>query len=279
MNAKLSARGITVPYAQSLGMSVKEGRFSAGLAIDRHTHGTGYLCWTLAGSALDTIDKRDYDAAPGYAYYVPPQTPHANVFGTAGARCLLIELDAPALEFLDDARLDSRNPWARFGGESVWNGLAMYARLRCGTASSLDVEELVLRAFDRRPMAVAKRVNPPAWLSRTREMLEVALERPPRLATLAREADVHPIHLARAFRTYIGCSPGEYVQSRRIAQACRLLLDSKIPLARIALGLGYYDQSHLTRAFTSRVGVSPGTYRAAVNPTRTERSQPELTAS
>ncbi|HVT39250.1 MAG TPA: helix-turn-helix transcriptional regulator, partial [Gemmatimonadaceae bacterium] len=71
-----------------------------------------------------------------------------------------------------------------------------------------------------------------------------------------------PMHLIRVFRVQSGCSPGEYVQTRRIARACRLLLDTELPLARIALHLGYHDQSHFSRAFKSRVGLAPGAYRA-----------------
>ncbi len=69
------------------------------------------------------------------------------------------------------------------------------------------------------------------------------------------------MHLNRDFRTHVGCSPGEFVQTRRIAHACALLLDSELPLTRIALHLGYHDQSHFNRAFKCRVGIPPGAYR------------------
>jgi AraC family transcriptional regulator len=263
MHATLSAKGHTLRYSEDHGIGVKETRFPPGLSIERHTHSTAYLCWTLAGSAIDSIESRDFAAAPGYTYYMPAATSHANRFGSVGARCLLMELQPSAVEYLEDASVDVTTPWARFGGENLWRGLAMYSKLRHGTASSLDVEELVLRAFAPRDRVRPRRSKAPGWLSRTRELLDAALPRPPRLAALAREADVHPMHFVRVFRAHVGCSPGEYVQARRIAQACRLLLDSELSLTRIGVGQGYYDQSHFTRAFTSRVGVPPGAYRQA----------------
>jgi AraC family transcriptional regulator len=232
------------------------------MAIGQHTHDTGYACWTLAGSAVDTVLVRDSIAAPGYGYYVPPETPHANVFGATGARCLLLEMQRPALRLLDDAGFDTTRPWVRNGSEGIWKGLALYGKLRHGSASSLDIEELVLGAFERRATPARKQFRPPAWLSRVREMLDAQPDHPPRLTALASEANVHPMHLVRAFRMHMGCSPGEYTQSRRIAHACRILLDSELPLSRLALCLGFYDQSHFTRAFTSRIGVSPGAYRS-----------------
>jgi AraC family transcriptional regulator len=261
VHASLAGRAITNHFRGAPGIDVVESMFPGNLAIDRHTHDTGYACWTLAGSAVDTVDTREFSASPGYAYYVPPGTPHANIFGNSGVRCLLLEIDISMLDGLKELGCDITRPWAMFGGDSVWDGLALYRKLRNGSASPLDVETLVHAAFECRPAAPVKRSKPPAWLRRAREMLDAKLERPPRLATLAAEADVHPMHLIRVFRTQMGCSPGEYVQSRRIARACRLLLDSKVPLSGLALSLGYYDQSHFTRAFTSRVGVSPGAYR------------------
>jgi AraC family transcriptional regulator len=269
MNSKLSASGNTLRYGAAHGVAVTESRFAPGLAIGEHTHPTGYMSFTLAGSVVDTIAVREAIAMPGYSCYVPPETPHANVFGAAGARCLLVEIDTAALEFLEDVGSDVATPWCGFGGTSAWRGLTLYRVLRHDAATSLDFEEFVHRAFERRPAGVVRRPKPPAWLSRVRERLDAELRRPPSLALLARDADVHPMHLIRVFRAHGGCSPGEYVQTRRIALACRLLLDTTFPLARLALHLGYCDQSHFSRAFKARVGLAPGAYRAR-NPASSE---------
>lgn len=241
---------------------MSESRFAASVTVHEHWHATGYACITLAGSVVDTIASRDLPAAAGYTCYVPPFTPHANVFGPAGARCLLFEIDGPALEWLGETGSDTMRPWSGFGGPAAWGGFLLYRVLRAGAATSLDVEAFLLSAFERRPASPPKASRVPRWLGRVRERLECELRRPPSLAALAREADVHPMHLVRAFRVHRGCSPGEYVQTRRIAHACRLLVDTQIPLARLGLELGYHDQSHFTRAFTARLGVPPGAYRA-----------------
>ncbi|HEV2751535.1 MAG TPA: helix-turn-helix domain-containing protein [Gemmatimonadales bacterium] len=258
----LSARADNVRYTAAHGVTVRESRYAAGLAVPEHWHVTGYACVTLAGSVVDTIGSRHSPAAAGYSCYVPPFTPHANVFGTAGARCLLFEIESGALEWFGEAGLDTVRPWSAFGGQPAWGGLLLYRTLRSGAATSLDVEAFLLTAFGRRPAPPLKNLVAPAWLGRVRDRLESELRRPPSLAVLAREADVHPMHMVRVFRAHRGCSPGEYVQTRRIAHACRLLVDTDIPLVRLGLDLGYHDQSHFTRAFRARVGVPPGAYRA-----------------
>lgn len=260
--ATLSARADTVRYTAAHGVSVTESRFAAGLAVDEHWHATGYACITLSGSVIDTIASRRSPAAAGYSCYVPPFTPHANVFGPAGARCLLFEIDCPALQWFGETGCDLGQPWSAFGGAGAWRGLLLYRLLRGGSATSLDVEAFLLKAFEHRPATPPKRCLAPPWLGRVRDRLECELQRPPSLAALAREADVHPMHLVRVFHAHRGCSPGEYVQTRRIARACRLLVDTDIPLARLSLELGYHDQSHFTRVFKARLGVPPGAYRA-----------------
>ncbi|HVT39940.1 MAG TPA: hypothetical protein VHE78_12895, partial [Gemmatimonadaceae bacterium] len=185
MNSTLSAHGNTLRYGAAHGVAITESRFAPGLAIEEHTHHTGYMSFTLAGSVVDTIAVREALAAPGYSCYVPPETPHANVFGPSGARCLLVEIDASALRFLDDVGSDVAAPWSAFGGASTWRGLALYRALRHDAPTSLDFEEFIHRAFERRPAVVAKCPNPPPWLSRIREHLDTELERPPSLAVLA----------------------------------------------------------------------------------------------
>ena len=269
----LSARADKVRYTAAHGVSVSEARFPARLAVPEHWHATGYACITLAGSVMDTIASRQSPAQAGYSCYVPPFAPHANEFGRAGARCLLFEIEGRTLEWFGEAGLDTARPWSGFGGAAAWSGFLLYRMLRAGTATSLDVETFLLTAFGRRLPPPPKASRAPAWLGRVRDTLECALRRPPSLAMLAREADVHPMHLVRVFRTHRGCSPGEYVQTRRIAHACRLLVDTDLPLARLGLELGYHDQSHFTRAFTARLGVPPGTYRAQARGTLRPRYQ------
>ncbi len=69
----------------------------------------------------------------------------------------------------------------------------------------------------------------------------------------------HPAHLVRAFSRAFGMSPHQYLTSRRIDLARRLLLDG-VPPARAAAEAGFYDQPHLNRHFRHILGTSPGRY-------------------
>ncbi len=66
---------------------------------------------------------------------------------------------------------------------------------------------------------------------------------------LARDAGVHPVHLARAFRKAEKLTPGEYLQRLRVRAACHRLRERDYSLAAIAMECGFADQSHFARVF------------------------------
>jgi len=258
----LAERATTSVLCEARGVTVTESVFPAHLRIESHTHDFGYLCVTLAGSVVDTLVHRKLDAAPGYNCWVPARTPHANLFGPSGARCLLLEIDRAALERLWEVEGVEPEPWGAFGGRAAFQGLVLHRMLRAGLGTSLDVDELVVTMLHHASRTPLPSGAQPRWLSRVREMLDATIEAPPSLASLAQEAGVHPMHVIRVFHDHVACSPGQYVQTRRIARACQLLADTAMPLSYVALTVGYYDQSHFTRAFRARMKVTPGAYRA-----------------
>jgi AraC-like DNA-binding protein len=69
----------------------------------------------------------------------------------------------------------------------------------------------------------------------------------------------HPAHLVRMFSREFGISPHQYMTSRRVDLARRLLLDG-MPPGLTAAEAGFCDQSHLSRHFTHLLGTSPGRY-------------------
>jgi AraC-like DNA-binding protein len=56
--------------------------------------------------------------------------------------------------------------------------------------------------------------------------------------------------------------PAKLVDAARVEAACRALLDSRVPVKRIAVRCGFGDEERMRRAFLRRLGVAPTDYRA-----------------
>jgi AraC family transcriptional regulator len=81
------------------------------------------------------------------------------------------------------------------------------------------------------------------------------------LGELAAVVNVSASQLVRMFRSSLGLTPMAYVSNQRVREAQRLLASSDMPIAHVALHLGYSDQSHFTHRFKSNTGVTPASYR------------------
>lgn len=81
------------------------------------------------------------------------------------------------------------------------------------------------------------------------------------IVALAREIDLSPHHFAQRFKATLGLTPHRYVLQRRLDRAQLLLRTTAIPIAEIALTLGFASQSHFTQVFRSQRGVTPAAAR------------------
>jgi AraC family transcriptional regulator len=93
------------------------------------------------------------------------------------------------------------------------------------------------------------------------EFIEENLDGDLSLDGMAREVEISPLYLARAFKNAVGQSPHQYVLGRRIERAKELLRNTELPVVDVALSAGFSSQSHLSHWFLRSVGVSPAAYR------------------
>lgn len=77
------------------------------------------------------------------------------------------------------------------------------------------------------------------------------------LESLAERFFVSRHHLAREFRRHTGTTVISYVNDLRVDQARRLLIESEVPIARIAEDVGFTTVTHFNRVFRERTGTTP----------------------
>lgn len=82
----------------------------------------------------------------------------------------------------------------------------------------------------------------------------------PSLAELAELCSVSVRQLTRGFKVIRGCSLGDYIESRRMETAKRMLVAGET-VKTIAFALGFASPSSFTFAFRRAVGISPSQFR------------------
>lgn len=113
------------------------------------------------------------------------------------------------------------------------------------------------------PVASAKanRLLSPRSVARAKEMLAAKIDGDLSMADVADACGLSRSHFSRAFHDTTGQTPYQWLMARRMELACRLLRDASLPLADVAMGCGFADQSHFTRVFARQMGMPPGLWR------------------
>jgi len=81
---------------------------------------------------------------------------------------------------------------------------------------------------------------------------------------VAHLCNMSPSRFCREFKAAFEVTFVEYLASYRMTQAKRLLANPAMPVADVAVAVGFNDPSYFTRVFKRQEGVAPSEYRAAV---------------
>jgi len=226
----------------------------------KHEHDTVHLCAVLRGEFRERIVSSDTTLTTGSLRASPGSCHHID-FGPNGAHCLIVEIHA---EDIARTITHSYRGSAVFRDESLFAiARSMAAELEAPSSTTPLIIEChlaeVAAQIGRRARRRAAPV-PPVWLREARDRLVESLHHVS-LAAIARERDVHVVHLARAFREHFGLTVGSFVRRHRLIAASRLMRDPQVPLAQIAHQAGFADQSHMTREFKHAFGTTPARWR------------------
>ncbi len=172
-------------------------------------------------------------------------------------------------------KIDTRSP------------LVDYGRIICTTGGAQSCHQLVIHLVEKYhsdglAMALAKMLQvdrhptPPVVYGATREdpghndekvrivqaRFRENLHRQVSVEQLADGLNISDRQLIRRFRQATGLSPLKYLQKERLKRACQLLENSRLTSARIALEVGYQDESNFRRLFKRELGMTMEHYRS-----------------
>lgn len=126
---------------------------------------------------------------------------------------------------------------------------------------SCEIATCLVRSHAAKPPALQRGGLSPRRLREVKEYIETNLASEITLGELAAIAGVSKAHFCRAFQKSVGIASHRYILHQRVEMAKRLLAESKLPIAEIALAAGFSDQSHFTKHFRYLVGTTPWRFR------------------
>lgn len=139
-------------------------------------------------------------------------------------------------------------------------------RLYADSVASVLAIQLVRRYSCLKDVTIRKGGMAPNKLRRALEFISDKLEQQQGIAleVVAQEVGMSRYHFSRVFKESMGLSPINYIVRQRIERAKKLLAETDLPIADIALQAGFSGQSHFTTFFSKLVGLTPRSFRRAM---------------
>lgn len=82
------------------------------------------------------------------------------------------------------------------------------------------------------------------------------------LETLTKLTHTSKYYMIHTFKKYVGLSPMQYLNERRLDAACDLLENTDLSIAAVATECGFSSQSYFTQSFTKKKTMTPRQYRS-----------------
>lgn len=229
-------------------------RHDAGRRLPPHTHEAAFFSLLLSGGYSERWGGSFIEYAPFTLVFHPPAMSHTDEVAEHGGVFFMIELSGAWL----GAGIHA-DPRPR--PDLLGDALALYRAHRQHDSTGMEIEErlwnLVAGAANlRTPHETAS----PQWLSRVLDRLHDDFRRSLTIARLARDANVHPVHLGRTFRSRFGMTVGEYLHRVRLEFIVRELARGR-SLGDLAYEAGFADQAHMTRVCRALTGATPKEFR------------------
>ena len=223
-----------------------------GQVIAEHRHDWPVITIPSLGGYDEHVEDSEVGIAGPAAVLHPAGQCHANCIHNSGMETISIEFDARWLRTDGPPIRYDRSRW--WMGGAVTLSARRLARIWSNPTSSEAQVRQATATFLHQALASEQAENP-SWFNQVRQMLDLPL--PPSTLAIARQLDMHPAWLARAYRQAAGEGLQSTVRRKRVERALGVLRCSDEPIAEIAAAVGFCDQSHLNRAVREVTGRTP----------------------
>lgn len=253
--------GDTTELIRLEGVTLTDTDYSQG-RVDWHFHEDDYFTFLLVGGMTEGNKKEVYECVAGDLLFHNWQDAHYNIGSGRPTRGFHVELQDSWYERLGipadlaEGSIRLSSPLVK----TMMYNIVKEAKL-AGRKGQLGVDALLAQILGMLGKLREERdAARPAWVRRVGEMLQDGREEWT-LVQMAREVNVHPVHLSREFPKHFHTNLGDYLRMVKVQRSMALLPDWRRSLTDIALECGFADQSHYIRSFKAYQQITPLDYR------------------
>jgi len=235
------------------GASIRRVIDRSSAHVPEHAHDWPLLSIFVIGGYLNETELGETFIAGPSAILYRARAAHQNTIASVGFEQIEIEFD-PA--WLGRGMLPG-GPVSRWIGGGAGAEARTLAKV-CGRETTEEHLRAAVRRFVERAKHEPKR-EAPSWIGTiTRRLSQDTTLKVSDLATVVKR---HPSWLGTAYRRATGEGVLETAARFRLERAARLLRETDLPSAWIAVEAGFCDQSHMNRSFRRTLERLPSAVR------------------
>ncbi|MCM3740592.1 response regulator [Oceanobacillus luteolus] len=121
----------------------------------------------------------------------------------------------------------------------------------------------VLKKIEKEDITYAFREDPPV-IRQIKELIEQHLEEDLSLKFISNTLNLHPNYISQTFKDYTKVNLSDYIVSRRMEKANRLLSQTNLKIYDVAYLSGYSNAKHFSSVFKKYFGKTPQQFKNEV---------------
>jgi AraC-like DNA-binding protein len=173
---------------------------------------------------------------------------------------LMIQLVQRLALISPDLQLELYDPGSYDNSTTLIKNIAL--RKTMPRALEMEARAIVQQIFSRfLARASDKNLDLDQRILKSLHYIHTNIDKPINIEELTALCFLTKDHFIRLFNKYMGCTPGKYINQKKIEKAQQMMMISDVSIKDLAYGLGFENVPYFNRLFKKMTGVNPGSYK------------------
>jgi AraC-like DNA-binding protein len=177
---------------------------------------------------------------------------------------LIIQLIQRLALISPELQLELYDPGSYDNSTTLIKNIALHKTMP--RALEMEARAIVQQVFSRfLARASDKNLDLDQRILKALHYIHTNIDRPINIEDLTALSFLTKDHFIRLFNKNMGCTPGKYINQKKIEKAQQIMLIKDLSIKDIAFGLGFENISYFNRLFKKMTGINPGSYKKKLN--------------